>query len=131
MQGDMPSESDSRGDRHRTVLYKSGSNASEQSDSERLAHDPELASQNGAWVEVDLPAVLSNARAVCDAAPAARLLAVVKANAYGLGAVEIAGTLEAIDPWGYAVATVAEAIALRQARLERPILVLRPPRPWM
>ena len=50
----------------------------------------------------------------------------VKANAYGLGAAQIARTLEAADPWGFAVATIDEGIALRDAGVRRPILVLRP-----
>ena len=60
-------------------------------------------------------------------APSSRgALAVVKANAYGLGAVQIARTLEMLDPWGFAVATIDEGIALRAADIRRPILVLRP-----
>ncbi len=84
-----------------------------------------------AWVEVDLPMLCDNACAILAACNGARLLAVVKANAYGLGAVPIAKALESVNPWGYAVATVEEGITLREARLERPILVLRPPRPSM
>ncbi len=79
-----------------------------------------------AWVEVDLAALLANASALCAKARGARLLAVVKANAYGLGAVQIAKTLEMLDPWGFAVATIDEGIALREGGIDRPVLVLRP-----
>jgi alanine racemase len=78
-----------------------------------------------AWVDVDLGALVANARtlaAVCGS----RLLPMVKANGYGLGAVEIAAALESVDPWGYGVATVEEGAALRSAGVARPILVVSP-----
>jgi alanine racemase len=78
-----------------------------------------------AWVEVDLAAVVENARTVARTA-GTRLLPIVKANAYGLGAVAVSGALEAVDPWGYGVATVEEGAELRTAGISRPILVLLP-----
>lgn len=83
-------------------------------------------SSNRGWLAVDLPSLLANARAVRDAARGARLLAVVKADAYGLGAIPVARALERLDPWGFAVATVDEGAALREAGVRRPILVLTP-----
>ena len=80
-----------------------------------------------AWIEVDLAAVVENARTVARVA-GARLLPVVKANAYGLGAVAVSQALEVLDPWGYAVATVAEGAELRAAGITRRILVLTPAR---
>ena len=50
----------------------------------------------------------------------------VKANAYGHGAVEVARTLEAAGADGFCVATADEALALRVAGIRRPILVLYP-----
>jgi alanine racemase len=50
----------------------------------------------------------------------------IKADAYGLGAVAAAGALEALDPWGYGVATVEEGAELRAAGVERPIVVFTP-----
>ncbi len=50
----------------------------------------------------------------------------VKADAYGLGAVPVAQALEPLDPWGYGVGTIAEGAALRAAGIRRPILVLTP-----
>lgn len=81
-----------------------------------------------AWVEVDLAAVLENARAVARVA-GTRLLPIVKANAYGTGAVPVSKALEAVDPWGFGVATVEEGAELRAAGIMRPILVLTPARP--
>ncbi len=54
------------------------------------------------------------------------LLAMVKADAYGLGAVAIARALETIDPWGFGVATTDEGMALRDAGINRPIVVFTP-----
>ncbi len=78
-----------------------------------------------AWAEVDLTAVVSNARTVSRIA-GARLLPMVKANAYGLGAVAIARALEPLDPWGFGVATPEEGAELRRAGITRPILVFTP-----
>ena len=50
----------------------------------------------------------------------------VKADAYGLGAVRVARALEALDPWGYGVATVAEGDELRRGGITRPIVVFTP-----
>jgi len=78
-----------------------------------------------AWIEVDVAAVLENARTVAHRT-GARLLPVVKANAYGLGAVGVSGALETVAPWGYAVATIEEGAELRAAGIARPIVVLTP-----
>jgi len=74
-----------------------------------------------AWVEVDLAAVVENARTVARLA-GTRLLPVVKANAYGVGAVAVSKALETLDPWGYGVATVEEGAELRAAGIARPVL---------
>jgi len=84
--------------------------------------------QARAWVEVDLAAVVENARTLARIS-GARLLPVVKADAYGVGAVAVSRALEALDPWGFAVATVDEGSALRAAGISRPILVFLPARP--
>ena len=78
-----------------------------------------------AWVDVDLAALVANARTVA-AISGTRLLPMVKANGYGLGAVEVARALEVVDPWGFGVASPAEGAALRGAGLARPILVVTP-----
>jgi len=78
------------------------------------------------WIEESLPALVANARAVLSRNPAVRLLQMVKANAYGLGAVSVARALEALDPWGFGVATVQEGAELRRAGIQRPTLVVAP-----
>jgi alanine racemase len=81
-----------------------------------------------AWVEVNLAAISDNARAIARIT-GTRLLPIVKANAYGTGAVAVSEALEALDPWGYGVATLDEAIELRAGGIERPILVFLPAQP--
>ena len=91
---------------------------------ERAAADASASART--WVEVDLGAVVANARDVARRAPRSRLLPIVKADAYGLGAVPVARALEAVDPWGFAVATAHEGGELRAAGIARPILVMGP-----
>jgi alanine racemase len=78
-----------------------------------------------AWVDVDLTALVRNARTIANRSRA-RLLPMVKANGYGLGAVPVARALETLDPWGFGVATVSEGAALRAAGIARPIVVFSP-----
>ena len=77
------------------------------------------------WVDIDLGALVANARAF-QAMAGAPLLPMVKANAYGLGAVPVARALERVDPWGYGVATIEEGREPRQHGIARPILVFTP-----
>jgi alanine racemase len=74
---------------------------------------------------VDLSALRANARTVM-ARSGARLLPMVKANGYGLGAVRVARALDALDPWGFGVATASEGAELRAAGIGRPVVVFTP-----
>lgn len=72
---------------------------------------------------IHLDAIGHNYRLARRLAPSARALAVVKADAYGHGAVQVARALAAeVD--GFAVASVAEALELRESGLTNPILLL-------
>jgi alanine racemase len=54
-----------------------------------------------------------------------KMLAVIKTDGYGHGAVQIAHLIEEKDYiWGYAVATVDEGVILRRASVKKPILIL-------
>ena len=75
------------------------------------------------WVEVDLSAIQSNARAIKAYAQGKSLIAVIKADAYGHGLIPVAEAL-CEEAAMYAVATVAEAVALRTAGVDKPVLVL-------
>ena len=77
------------------------------------------------WIEIDLQAVAHNVGRVIEmVGPKVDLLAVVKANACGHGAVEVARTaLQSGAAW-LGVACLSEAISLRNAGIKAPILVL-------
>ncbi|MBX6394845.1 MAG: alanine racemase, partial [Alicyclobacillaceae bacterium] len=76
------------------------------------------------WAEVDLSAVRHNVKVFRSLASGARLMAVVKADAYGHGSVEVAkAALEAGAEW-LGVARVEEGLALRRAGIRSPILLL-------
>lgn len=76
---------------------------------------------------IDLDALKANYRLACELSlhgrVDARTLAVVKANAYGHGAVQAARTLEPLAP-ALAVACCDEAMALREAGIRKPVLLL-------
>jgi alanine racemase len=93
------------------------------------------------WVEVDLDRFASNLRAVRDllvreragrpgadgvAAHAPEILLVLKADAYGHGAVEMAEAAEREGVSHFGVATLHEGIQLRQAGCRLPVVVLSP-----
>ena len=81
--------------------------------------------QQRAWVEIDLSALAYNVRQIRGLlAPSTKIMAVVKADAYGHGAIDIARTLTNLGVEWLAVATVTEGIELRQAGIFAPILVL-------
>jgi alanine racemase len=78
-----------------------------------------------AWVEVDLGALLRNGTAIA-AHAGVNIVPMVKADAYGLGAVAVTRALEQLDPWGFGVATIAEGEELRRAAIQRPIVIFSP-----
>jgi alanine racemase len=85
-----------------------------------------------AWLEIDLDAVRHNLGVVRRlAGPAVPVLPVVKADAYGHGAVEVAQALEAAGVEGLCVATFDEAVQLREAAIRVRVIVLYPiPTAW-
>ena len=76
--------------------------------------------------EINLDAVAYNFKSMKDnLTPGTKMVAVVKTDGYGHGAVPIAQMVEAYDYiWGYAVATIEEALLLRKAGITKPILIL-------
>jgi alanine racemase len=82
-----------------------------------------------AWVEVDLDAVAHNVATLAAEVAPARLLAVVKADAYGHGAVPVARAAVAAGAAWLGVALVEEALTLREAGVNAPVLVLSEPHP--
>ncbi len=76
------------------------------------------------YADVDLGAVEDNVKALKKlAAPQAKVMAVVKADGYGHGDAAIAKAVYSLV-YGYAVATLDEAVNLRENGIDKPILVL-------
>jgi alanine racemase len=71
---------------------------------------------------IDLKALQHNFALARQAAPNSKLMAVIKANAYGHGAVAVAGALPDAD--AFALASVEEAVQLREAGVSRPLVLL-------
>lgn len=82
-----------------------------------------------AWADIDLRAVAHNVGALRDLVAPARLCAVVKANGYGHGATAVGRAALAAGADWLAVAQVHEAVTLRDAGIEAPVLLLAEPRP--
>ena len=81
--------------------------------------------QTRTWTEIDLSNLEHNYRALRAMLPqGCRFLGVVKADAYGHGAVQVARRLETLGAEYLAVACLDEALELRQAGITTPILIL-------
>ena len=79
-----------------------------------MTNSNELLMMRPSWLTVDLAAIQYNAKQIMAHAGATRLIAVVKADAYGHGAVAVTAALYEIGVRDFAVATIAEGVALRQ-----------------
>ncbi|NQU95995.1 MAG: alanine racemase [Candidatus Omnitrophica bacterium] len=77
------------------------------------------------WAEIDLDAIKYNCRRIQNVVGRnTEIMAVVKANAYGHGIVEVSRILNKIKIRYLGVATLDEALVLRKARVKLPILIL-------
>jgi alanine racemase len=77
------------------------------------------------WAEISLPNLIHNFRTLRNHVEAGvQVMAVVKADAYGHGAIECARALEAENADWFGVALVEEGISLRRAGIARPIFLL-------
>ena len=74
------------------------------------------------YVTINLDAILQNYQAVCEKS-GVPVMAVIKADAYGHGAVQIARLLDHVCPY-FGVSSVSEALELRQAGIQKPVLIL-------
>ena len=78
------------------------------------------------WLEIDLDAIAENHRRIKSDIGESEIIAVVKADAYGLGAPYISRFLEEIGVGFFAVACLEEAMELRNAGVQGEILTLGP-----
>ncbi|MCR5526361.1 MAG: alanine racemase [Lachnospiraceae bacterium] len=78
------------------------------------------------YATVDMDALRFNMESMrSNIDPETKMMAVIKTNAYGHGAIEVAKEIEATDYlFGYAVAVAEEALELRKAGIKKPILIL-------
>src|ERR1700693_2956067 len=77
------------------------------------------------WAEISLEAILHNLRVIRGhVGPQRKILAVVKSNAYGLGAVPISKALQKAGTEWFGVTCANEGIELREAGIRKRILIL-------
>lgn len=81
--------------------------------------------QNRAWIEINLDNLENNIKQIKNIISSqTKIMAVVKANAYGHGMIEISKKLNQIGITDFAVATLDEGITLREAGIKGNILIL-------
>jgi len=76
-----------------------------------------------AQLRIDLDALRHNLQQAKKAAPKSKVMAVIKADAYGHGMLKVAQALTDAD--GFAVATISEGLALREAGISKTVLILQ------
>lgn len=108
-------------------MARSLTRANSPADDSIAANSQALRGRRPTWIEVDLDALAWNLKAVqTHLSSRCRIMAVVKADAYGHGAVPVCRRLEAEGVDALGVATTEEGLVLREAGLKAPILVLGP-----
>lgn len=80
--------------------------------------------QRWAWADIDLSALQSNVRTLSTHVHPQRLWAVVKANAYGHGSIQVATAALDAGATGLCVALAEEGVEFRNAGIDAPILVM-------
>lgn len=78
------------------------------------------------YAEIDMDAIAENFRVMHERiSPKTKMVAVIKTDGYGHGAVPIARMVQPEDYiWGFAVATMTEAMILRKNQITKPVLIL-------
>ena len=88
---------------------------------------PTTRDRTRAWVEVDLAAIRRNLDRVREVAgPHAKLVAMVKADGYGLGVERVLRAVAPARPFGYGVATLDEGLELLRLGVREPVMVYSP-----
>jgi alanine racemase len=76
-----------------------------------------------AIVTINLSALRHNLNLIREKMPHQKIMAMVKSNAYGHGLIRVAETIKEVDAFG--VATIAEAMQLKEAAIKTDIVVMR------
>jgi alanine racemase len=84
------------------------------------------AAEGRVWAEISLNRLTDNYRIIKKAVGSAGIMAAIKADAYGHGAIEVARVLESEGIYMFGVAGIEEGIELREAGIKSKILVLSP-----
>ncbi len=78
-----------------------------------------------AWAEIDIDAIVGNIKQIRKiTSPNAKIMAIIKADAYGHGFFEVASALADNGADAFGVATADEAVQIRKAGFKNPILIL-------
>ncbi len=77
-----------------------------------------------AWAEIDTDALVHNFKIIKERTPDSKIMAVVKANAYGHGVAIVAPILDKNGADFFAASNIEEAIQLRSLDIKKPILIL-------
>jgi len=77
-------------------------------------------------IEIDLTALSHNFTVLSELLKitGARIMAVIKSDAYGHGLLEVSRVLESAGVWGFGISDIEEAISLREGKITAPILFL-------
>ena len=87
--------------------------------------------QDRAWLEISLDVIAENYHMIKkEIGDKSEIMAVIKADAYGLGALPIAHLLEECGCPIFAVASIEEALELREGGIQKPIAILSPLPVW-
>ena len=90
-----------------------------------MAYDSKHFPLRPAWLEIDLGKLRRNLQLIRqELPPGVRLLAVVKDEAYGHGALEVAHVAIEEGAWGFGLSTLEEAMTLRDGGIKAPLLLL-------
>lgn len=76
------------------------------------------------WAEIDMDALVNNFNIIKSSAGGSLVMAVVKANAYGHSAEDVAIALQNAGADGFAVSNISEALQLRKCGIIKPVLIL-------
>ena len=76
------------------------------------------------WAEIDIDALIHNFKIIKNDCNGSKIMAVVKADAYGHSATDVATILDRCGADAFAVSNIDEALTLRECDIEKPILVL-------
>ena len=112
--------------RHKDTLYRQARTLDDTFNTDEFlkTNGKSLKSERPTRAEIDLSAIRHNLQIVRNAVGTAKIMAVVKAEAYGHGLIQISRELSTLGVEYLAVSFLEEGVSLREAGIETPILVM-------